>query len=166
MMKLPSDFLAEERGARAEKLFLEGYNCCQSVLLAFADLLEQEGLDKRQIASLSSGFGGGMARLREVCGCFSALTFVSGFISPAIRPKMMEERTANYALVQDFAARFKEANGGSIICRELLGIAAARQENPRPSERTEEYYKKRPCGKTIRNTAIILANYLIENQSI
>jgi C_GCAxxG_C_C family probable redox protein len=157
-MRLPTDFDPVERGERARDFFLQGYNCCQAVLLAFADVLDaDEGLLK----TIGSGFGGGFARMREVCGSFSACTVLAGFIRPAVSPGM-EERKANYALVQDMAAVFRERNGGSIVCGELLGLWGRGPEGPEPSARTEEFYRKRPCPEIIRNAAVIVAEKMKE----
>ena len=155
-MRLPDSFDPGERGERARDFFLQGYNCCQAVLLAFADILEAEGLDEKMIKIIGSGFGGGFARMREVCGSFSGCTVMAGFIRPAVSPGM-DERKANYALVQEMAADFRERNGGSIVCGELLGLRERKQEGPAPSERTAEFYKKRPCPEIIRNAAVIVA---------
>ena len=161
-MVLPEDFNPAERGERARNYFLEGYNCCQAVLLAFADVLEANGAASAEwLQTVGSGFGGGFARLREVCGSFSACTMMAGFLSPA-GPSDMEARTANYALVQEMAAAFRERNGGSIVCGELLGLREKGQEGPAPSERTAEYYKKRPCPEIIRNAATIVAEKMKE----
>ena len=92
--ELPADFDIEERAQRAKQNFLDGYNCCQAVLLAFQDIF---GVSPETIATVASGFGGGMARMREVCGTVSAMGMAAGFMSPAIHPKNMDERTANYA---------------------------------------------------------------------
>lgn len=150
----------EERQERAEKLFLEGYNCCQAVLLAFEDLLET---DRSTLLRVASGFGGGIARLREVCGTVSAMAMLAGFISPAEDPSNMERRKDNYALVQKFAARFKEEKG-SIVCREILGLRkpapGEAPESPMPSPRTPEYYRTRPCAATVGLAARIVADYL------
>lgn len=102
--------------------------------------------------------------MREVCGSFSGLVALSGFICPAYRPKEMAERTANYALVQEFAESFKKENGGSIICRELLGMASqgTAKESPAPSERSAEYYRKRPCPKIVGSAAVIAARKMLE----
>lgn len=107
--------------------------------------------------------------MREVCGTVSAMGMAAGFISPAIVPKNMEERTANYALVQELAGEFRKENG-SIICRELLGLgkktesnkqdASAEIEPPRPSDRTPEYYRKRPCPELVACSARIIARKL------
>ena len=156
-MRLPDDFDPVERGERARNYFLEGFNCCQSVLLAFADVLEENGLsDAGTLKILGSGFGGGFARMREVCGSFSACTMMAGFIRPAASPGI-EERKANYALVQEMAADFREHCGGSIVCRELLGLQGHGPEGPQPSVRTPDFYRKRPCGEIIRNAAVIAA---------
>ena len=161
-MKLPEQFDPAERGERARNYFLEGYNCCQAVLLAFADVLEENGLAERELLTvMGSGFGGGFARLREVCGSFSACTMLAGFLRPA-GPSDMAARTANYTLVQEMAADFRERNGGSIVCAELLGMKERKPEGPAPSERTAEYYKKRPCPEIIRNAATIAAEKMKE----
>ena len=105
-----------------------------------------------------------MGRLREVCGAFSACTMMAGFISPADVPADMAARKANYAIVQEFAQKFKDAGGGSIVCRELLGLGERKQtESPAPSERTPEYYRKRPCVHTIGEAARIIAEKLLSD---
>ena len=114
---------------------------------------------------IGSGFGGGFARLREVCGSFSACTMLAGFMLPA-NEKDMQTRTANYALVQEMAADFRERNGGSIVCGELLGLREHKQEGPVPSERTAEFYKKRPCPEIIRNAAVIVAERMKKEAAV
>ena len=162
MLRLPDHFDPEERGARARDYFLQGFNCCQAVLLAFADVLEANGQASEELLkTIGSGFGGGFARLREVCGSFSACTMMAGFLSPA-GASDMAARTANYALVQEMATAFRERNGGSIVCGELLGLKDKQPEGPAPSERTAEYYKKRPCPEIIRNAATIVAEKMKE----
>ena len=149
----------EERVEKAGRLFKEeGYNCCQAVVLAYCDVF---GLDEKTTASLTSGFGGGMGRMREVCGTVSGMTFLSGMICPAADPSVKTSRTANYALVQEMAEDFRKING-SIVCRELLGLVppgsgiASGKENPEPSDRTPEYYKKRPCEELVKIAARIV----------
>ena len=155
----------EERVEKAKRLFKEeGYNCCQAVVLAYNDIF---GLDEKTAASIASGFGGGMGRMREVCGSVSGMVFLSGLLSPADNPSDKAARTANYALVQDVAAEFKAING-SIICRELLGLAGCTPkpaesadihgipESPEPSDRTPEYYRKRPCEELVGISARII----------
>ena len=145
----------QERKELAESLFRQGYNCCQAVVLAFEDIAAGKGITRAQLEALASGFGGGMGRMREVCGCVSGMTMLAGIISPA-DPKDHDARTANYALVQKFAAEFKEQNG-SIVCRELLGLRAQQKESPEPSERTAHYYKSRPCAEMVACAAGIVA---------
>lgn len=167
-MILPDDFSPDERATRASGYFLSGYNCCQSVLMAFADILEMNGKAQSDVlAVIGSGFGGGMARMREVCGSFSGMVMMAGFISPADDPSVKSARTANYALVQSFAEEFKRRNGGSIICRELLGLTRpAVPECPEPSDRTPEYYKKRPCAQIIGTAARIVAERLMSVSNV
>lgn len=149
-----------QRQESAEQFFLQGYNCCQAVLLAFEDILET---DRATLLRMASGFGGGIARLREVCGTVSAMAMLAGFISPAQDPSNMEQRKDNYALVQKFAARFKEEKG-SIVCREILGLRKPAPgevpESPMPSPRTPEYYRTRPCAATVGLAARIVADFL------
>ena len=161
-MSLPESFDPAERGERARACFQEGYNCCQAVLLAFADILEASGqADDKLLKTIGAGFGGGFGRMREVCGAFSGCTMMAGFIRPASSPEA-EERKANYAFVQELAEGFKERNGGSIICGELLGLRERRPEGPEPSARTPEYYKKRPCPEIVRNAATLVAEKMKE----
>ena len=151
------DFNIEERVEKAGRLFKEGgYNCCQAVVIAYCDLFE---LDEKTAAALSSGFGGGMGRMREVCGSVSGMVMLSGLLCPADNPSDKAGRTANYALVQEVAGEFRNING-SIICRELLGLdkkpTEGQVESPVPSDRTAEYYKKRPCEELVRISARII----------
>jgi C_GCAxxG_C_C family probable redox protein len=156
------NFTPEDRKQAAINNFKQGFNCCQAVLLAFSDILKT---DKETLKVIASGFGGGMGRLREVCGAFSAMVMTSGFLSPADNPEIKEARTRNYALVQEFAEKFKAENGGSIVCRELLGLSKTPvQEPPVPSDRTAEYYKKRPCPVIIGNAAKIIAEVMSANK--
>lgn len=143
------------RGERAEALFKEGYNCSQAVVLAFSDVL---GIDDKTAAMLSSSFGGGMGRLREVCGAVSGMFIVVGILKGYSDPKSGTEKTEHYALIQRLAARFREENG-SIICNELLGLSK-KPSSPVPEKRTEEYYKKRPCAELCRIAADIVSEVL------
>ena len=145
------------RGEKAEALFLEGYNCAQAVVIAFEDL---HGLDRETAAKLSSSFGGGMARLREVCGSVSGMFMVAGLLYGYDNPKAKEEKAEHYARIQKLAADFT-AEHGSIVCRDLLGLTEKKQE-PTPEERTEAYYKKRPCKEIIGRAAEILDAYIKE----
>ena len=153
----------EERVAKAKRLFKEGgYNCCQAVVMAYNDIF---GLDDATAAAISSGFGGGMGRMREVCGSVSGMVILTGLIRPAADPSVKEWRTANYALVQEVADKFRSING-SIICRELLGLVpvgsgkVSSKESPEPSDRTAEYYKKRPCEELVGISARIIGEKL------
>ena len=137
----------EERVERARGYFLAGYNCAQAVVMAFDDVM---GMDVTTLARLAAPFGGGMGRMREVCGTVSAMTMLAGAISPSFDPKNMEERKANYALVQEFASEFRKTNG-DIVCRRLLGLEPREEqkESAMPSERTAEYYRKRLSPRRI-----------------
>lgn len=138
----------------AQKLFKRGCNCSQAVLLAFADELN---LDKETATKIASSFGGGMGRLREVCGAFSGLLMAAGLKFGPTDPADMAAKTAHYALVQKLAAEFKKKNG-SIICRELLGLPGP--QPPKPEARTPQYYKKRPCAEMIGCAAELMEQLL------
>ena len=159
------EFDIEERVEKARRLFKEGgYNCCQAVVLAYNDLF---GLNDEMAAAIASGFGGGMGRMREVCGSVSGMTILAGFISPASDPTVKADRTANYALVQELAGEFRKKNG-SIICKELLGLVpmgssqSVPAESPKPSDRTAEYYKKRPCEELVGISARIVGKKILQ----
>lgn len=144
-----------DNGTLAEQNFRSGYNCAQSVLLAFYDVT---GLDDQTAAMLSSSFGGGLGRLREVCGAVSGAAMVLGLVKGYSDPDDREAKKAHYARVREFADRFKELNG-SIICRELLsGVQTA--EGKDPEARTDAYYQKRPCALLCRQAAEILQTML------
>ncbi|MBO5364560.1 MAG: C_GCAxxG_C_C family protein [Clostridia bacterium] len=139
---------------KAETLFCEGYNCAQAVFLTFA---EELGMERETALKLSSSFGGGMGGLREVCGAVSGMFMTAGLVKGYTGKKVPEEKAAHYARLQRMAEEFKKENG-SIICRELLGLAKG--ETPMPQERTKEYYKKRPCGELCGCAAAIVAREL------
>jgi len=146
----------QERAARARNLFLEGYNCTQSVVLAYADLFSD--LSAEQLAAFAAPLGGGVSRLREVCGAVSGMALIAGRIRPNPRPKDQPAKAACYALVQEFAEAFRASNG-AIVCRELLGLTE-RKSSPVPAERTPEYYRKRPCPDLVADAARIVAERL------
>ena len=136
---------------KAKAYFEEGYNCAQAVTLAFA---EEMRADTEMAAKMASSFGGGLGRLREVCGCVSGMALAAGALYGYSDPKAKEEKADHYALIQKLANEFKERNG-SIICRELLA-GINNDTNPVPEERTENYYKKRPCAELVYSAAEIL----------
>lgn len=142
----------KEKGALAKSYFEEGYNCAQSVFLAFC---EETGLEKEKAARVASAFGGGMGKLREVCGAVSGMFMVKGLIGGYDDPKAKEEKAAVYASVRAMADAFREKNH-SIICRDLL-IDVATSQDEAPEERTKEYYERRPCGCYVEDAARILA---------
>ncbi|MBQ3489700.1 MAG: C_GCAxxG_C_C family protein [Clostridia bacterium] len=166
-----------DRGTLAKEYFLKGYNCSQAVLLAFSD---RTGLDENTAARIASSFGGGMGRMREVCGSFSGMLLVFGILRgyDAADATAKEDKKTQYECVQELARRFRE-EFGSIICRELLTgsaqmqikageradseqISAMLSDSAIPTQRTEAYYKKRPCPELVEEGARILEAYLEE----
>jgi C_GCAxxG_C_C family probable redox protein len=132
------------KAKQAMELFQQGYNCAQAVFAAFS---EELGMDFEMSLRLSSSFGGGMGRLREVCGAVSGMFAVAGMKCGYTDPKDNRAKTAHYKLIQELAGKFK-AKHHSIICRELLGLHD-RSDDPAPELRTKEYYEKRPCAELV-----------------
>lgn len=150
------DFNIEERVIRAKELFLEGYNCAQSVFLAYSDLYD---IDADVAKSMSVSFGGGIGRMREVCGVVSAMAMLAGFKYPVKDPRNITLRTENYAMVQKESDVFKEKYH-SIVCRDLLPAAEAASKEAIPSVRTPQYYEKRPCLRYVADAARIAGNMI------
>lgn len=145
---------------KAAVLFREKkYNCAQSVFAAFNDLT---GIDDAMAIRMSGAFGGGMGRLREVCGAVSGAIMVLSMLHAPADPADNTAKMEFYKKIQDFAARFREMHG-TIICRELLGDQAG--TGYVPAERTEEYYRMRPCERMVYDSAAILEQYLKELES-
>ncbi len=145
-------------GTRAAELFEQGYNCAQAVFGAFAEDL---GMERETALRVACSFGGGMGRMREVCGACSGMFLVAGMVNGTTDGADREGKKENYDTVQRLAGRFREENG-SIICRELLaGVSVENAGTTTPEERTGEYYKKRPCKELVRLAAKIAAEELI-----
>jgi len=138
----------------AVEYFNAGYNCSQAVFAAFAD---KYGIDKNTALRLASSFGGGIGRMREVCGAASGMFLVAGLETGAVDGSDRDGKAENYRVVRELADAFK-AQTGSIICRELLGLddAAKKAETHVPEARTPAYYAKRPCAEMVRLAAEIL----------
>ena len=145
---------------RAVELFKEGFNCSQSVFVAFS---HRFGIDEETAKKVSAGLGGGLGRMREVCGAVSGAAMVIGSITAAIDGKDSDSKQKNYELVREFAERFTKRNG-SIICRELLGLDVKMEKSAQPEKRTAEYYKKRPCVELVSDAVEILTELIKENE--
>jgi len=138
--------------------FKSGYNCSQSIVLAFEDMIP---VDRSTLLKMASSFGGGMGRLREVCGSVTGMFMVAGFLYGYDGPETGKVKADHYARIQELARRFEEKHG-SIVCREMLGLSV-RHDSPIPEARTNEYYKKRPCAEIIGDAAEILEEFIKEN---
>ena len=145
-----------ERGLKAAQLFVDGYNCAQAVAVAFCDVT---GLDEKMTCRLMSSFGGGMGRMREVCGAVSGMLMVAGLLYGYDVIGDDAVKKAHYALVQELAGQFRQ-EVGSIVCREILKNPST---DPNPSPRTEEYYRVRPCARMVLTATNILEAYIAEH---
>lgn len=150
----------QERMRRAEELFMQGFNCSQSVAAAFADVY---GYTEEQMLRVSAGFGAGIGRLRLSCGAFNAMALLAGLDCGSVTPGDREGKSYNYKVVQQLAERFREEHG-SLICSELLRLKKGAPLTYEASERTTEYYKTRPCVRQIISAARIYAEYLEEKE--
>lgn len=149
--------LIEERVQKAVGLFESGYNCSQAVFMAYADLYD---FDVETAAKIASSFGGGMGRLREVCGAVSGMFMVIGLQYPANDVKDKKAKSDNYEIVQKTAKEFKQEMG-SYICADILKIKRA-PEDAVPSERNAKYYALRPCSRCVAMAADIVGKQVFQ----
>ena len=169
---------SEGRIQRAVELFMQGYGCCQSVLCAFSDLY---GLDEEMALRIAAGFGGGVGRMRMMCGTCSALVILAGLERGQTRGEDREGKAACYQLVRQLLETFRQRNG-SIICAELLqrktpqpplggepkldgGSQLNTLEPCMPDERNAEYYRVRPCARKVESAARVFAEYLAGSEA-
>lgn len=139
--------------AHAAELFESGYNCAQAVAVAFCDVT---GLDETAAAAMASSFGGGMGRMREVCGAVSGMLLVAGILYGYDTPGDDSVKAAHYQLVQQMADQFRQ-EAGSIICRDILKNPPS---DPKPTKRSAEFYQMRPCTKMVYLAAEILSQVI------
>ena len=141
----------------AAELFLQGYNCAQAITVAFSDVT---GLERDFSARMASSFGGGMGRMREVCGAVSGMLMVAGLLYGYDNPGEKDvNKKEHYQLVQHLAGQFRD-EVGSIVCREILKNPPS---DPNPSPRTAEYYAQRPCARMVFTAAKILDEYIAQH---
>ena len=170
MMIAKCEMSDDDRVQRAVELFMEGYGCCQSVFCAFADLY---GLDGDMALRLSAGFGGGVGRMRMMCGACSALVLLAGLERGQTRGEDREGKAACYQLTRELLETFRQRNG-SIICAELLRKAPSNSpfggglntsEPCMPDERNAEYYRVRPCARKVESAARVFADYMARRRA-
>ena len=148
-------------GEIARQNFYDGYNCAQSVFMAFSDLT---GYTREEAARLSAPFGAGMGRMREVCGAMSSILMVLGILRGYEDTGEDGKKAALYAEVQKLFSEFT-AKQGTFLCRELLGKTESGPDVPTPDARTAEYYASRPCAEIIADAADLLERYLRDTET-
>ena len=142
------------RKEKAMAIFKEGYNCSQAVAMAFDDVV---GIDRETLAKMAVGLGGGVGRMREVCGTVTGMAMVLGLIYGTDEA---DSKNTVYPYVQEACDRFKAENG-SIVCRELLaGVSVS--TGGTAEKRTEEFYKKRPCAELVGMAAEIVESIIAD----
>ncbi|MBR0542068.1 MAG: C_GCAxxG_C_C family protein [Clostridia bacterium] len=134
---------------RAVELFKQGFNCSQAVFAAFCDEFD---MDEETALKVSAGLGGGVGRLREVCGTVTGASMVAGMLYGATDGNDHEKKALTYQKVQQIVDEFKKLNP-SIVCRELLGLSPTASTPSTPEHRTDEFYKKRPCAQLVEDSA-------------
>ena len=142
-----------DHSIKAGELFLSGCNCAQAVFLAFTDVT---GMDTKTAAKISSSFGGGMGRMREVCGAVSGMNIVLGILYGYDTPNDDTIKAELYAQVQALAGQFREQLG-TILCREILDNPPS---DPNPTPRTEAFYKERPCVRVVMTGARLMEEFI------
>ena len=154
----------EDRIQRAVELFMQGYGCSQSVVCAFADLY---GLNEEMALRIAAGFGGGVGRMRMMCGTCSALVMLAGLEKGQTRGEDREGKMACYQLVRELLDTFKQRNG-SIICADLLQMQGVKAETntAQPDERNAEYYRVRPCVRKVESAARVFAEWILSNSPL
>ena len=154
----------ENRIQRAVELFMQGYGCSQSVVCAFSDLY---GLDEEMAFRVAAGFGGGVGRMRMMCGAVSALVILAGLERGQTRGEDREGKMACYQLVRQLLDTFKQRNG-SIICAELLQMQGVKAvtNTAQPDERNAEYYRVRPCARKVESAARVFAEWILSNSPL
>ena len=145
-----------DHSVKAAELFLSGYNCAQAVMVAFCDVT---GLEEKAAAKMISAFGGGMGRMREVCGAVSGMFMVLSLLYGYDEPGDDRAKMLLYQQVQQLGQKFREENG-SIVCREILDNPPS---DPNPSPRTAEYYAKRPCARMVMTAARLMDEFIAEH---
>jgi C_GCAxxG_C_C family probable redox protein len=143
----------ERRVKDASDMFLSGFNCAQSTAAPFSDLV---GMDSKTMIKASAAFGGGVSKLREVCGVVSGIMLVYGLSQDENTDlSSKKEKAKLYENGQVLVKEFSDLND-TINCGELLEVF---DKNPMPADRTDEYYKERPCLKLVEDGAQILCDY-------
>lgn len=148
------------RGDTAKRLYLSGYNCTQSVVMAFEDML---GYDAKTVALITQPLGTGIGGMREVCGTVSGMAVVLGILFGGDDPKNPLKRREIYKRVQELSQRFEKDNG-SIVCRELVGMTKLGTSKGNPYDRSSDY-KKRPCPELVKYATDILEEYIEEHKN-
>lgn len=142
-----------DRKDLAHDYFKEGYNCAQAVIMAFADILPCE---EELLLKISSAFGGGFAKTRNICGAVSAIGMIIGLISDnGGNPE--ENKTEVYRNVRLLTDKFILQNS-TLQCGDLLNNIEDITLDFVPSKRTKEYYSARPCVKFVMDCVELIEN--------
>ena len=145
-----------KRSCIAQELFMQGANCAQAVAGAFADKVD---MSETELFKLASGFGGGVGRMREICGAASGMVLILNLLYGNSDISDKEAKDAHYLLVQNLLKQF-EKEAGSLVCRVLLDLNSNTEKSATSEARTAEYYKGRPCAGLVALAAEMLDKYI------
>lgn len=149
-----------DRVEKSQELFRDGFNCAQSVFAAFSDIY---GIDRETALRISSSFGGGVGRQRDICGAVSGMCMIAGLETGSTKKMDDDGKKYNYQVVQNLCKEFKDITG-SIICRELLNLDSNGNPDPTPQRRDNDYYNTRPCEQLVRDAAEITERFLADRK--
>ncbi len=147
----------EKRIQRAEELFMQGFNCAQSVVAAYADMY---GYTEEQALAVSAGFGGGIGRMRLTCGAACGMFTLAGMHCGTTKGDDRQGKSDCYKVVQQLAQRFTD-EFGTLTCSDLLKLKKDAPITYEASERTAEYYRSRPCVNQVITAARIWGEYIL-----
>ena len=143
------------RREKALEIFKAEHNCSQTIVLTFSDMID---MDAVLLARMAQPLGGGVGRLRNICGAVSGMAMVLGALYGREPDPDQEGKKLVYSYVQECAAEFEKIYG-TVICKDLLEIVEVKKD-PVPQKRDEEYYATRPCARIVEDAAEILERFI------
>ncbi|MCR4824038.1 MAG: C-GCAxxG-C-C family protein [Bacteroidales bacterium] len=152
----------ESRADLAADLFMQGYNCGQAVVVAFADRF---GLSREEAARIAGAFGGGIGRQRLTCGTVLGMTVLAGLEEGNADPADKAGQKRCFDTVKQMTAGFVEQYG-STVCAELLGMPGhVKADGPAQHQAVPEKFCAKPCALKVQLAVRLFEKYLREKAS-
>ncbi|MDA3954597.1 MAG: C-GCAxxG-C-C family protein [Bacteroidales bacterium] len=143
------------RTEKALEYFSNGFNCSQSVIVSFADILK---IDEKTALRIASGFGGGMGGMQETCGAVTGAFMVIGYLKGKYKDGDDETKELTNKLIQEFTQKFVE-KFGEINCKALINVDFNTEEGKKQAEELDVFNKK--CTTFINHSVDLLEEMLI-----